>query len=57
MSIMGHINEEDHAMKRITLFLSALIFTSAAAAQQAYPSRPLRIVIPWPPGLLSAITC
>ena len=37
-------------MKRITLFLAALAFTGAAAAQQAYPTRPLRIVIPWPPG-------
>ena len=37
-------------MNRITLFLCALVFAGAAAAQQAYPTRPLRIVIPWPPG-------
>ena len=37
-------------MKRCTLLLAALVFAGAAAAQQAYPTRPLRIVIPWPPG-------
>lgn len=37
-------------MKRGLLFFVALIFTGAALAQQNYPSRPLRIVIPWPPG-------
>src|SRR4051812_12423393 len=37
-------------MTRITVFLAALAFAGAAAAQQAYPTRPLRIVIPWPPG-------
>ena len=38
-------------MKRFTLLLAALVFAGAAAAQQqAWPTRPLRIVIPWPPG-------
>src|SRR5688572_7113351 len=30
--------------------IAALIPAAAAAAEQAYPARPLRIVIPWPPG-------
>ena len=37
-------------MRRFALLLAALAFAGAAAAQQNYPSRPLRIVIPWPPG-------
>jgi tripartite-type tricarboxylate transporter receptor subunit TctC len=37
-------------MKRVVLLLAALACTTAAIAQQAYPNRPLRIVIPWPPG-------
>jgi tripartite-type tricarboxylate transporter receptor subunit TctC len=36
-------------MKRFALLMLALAFTAAAAAQN-YPTRPLRIVIPWPPG-------
>src|SRR5688500_333285 len=41
---------EEHDVKRFTLFLAAFLFASAALAQQSYPTRPLRIVIPWPPG-------
>ena len=37
-------------MKRVVLVLAALVCTTAAMAQQAYPNRPVRIVIPWPPG-------
>jgi tripartite-type tricarboxylate transporter receptor subunit TctC len=37
-------------MRRFALLGVALAFAGAAAAQQNYPSRPLRIVIPWPPG-------
>jgi tripartite-type tricarboxylate transporter receptor subunit TctC len=37
-------------MRRFTLLLAALVFAGPAAAQQAYPTRPLRIIIPWPPG-------
>jgi tripartite-type tricarboxylate transporter receptor subunit TctC len=37
-------------MKRIVLVLAALACTTAAIAQQGYPNRPVRIVIPWPPG-------
>src|SRR5687767_7149656 len=36
-------------MKRFALLTLALAFACAAAAQ-TYPTRPLRIVIPWPPG-------
>ncbi|HEY0336259.1 MAG TPA: tripartite tricarboxylate transporter substrate binding protein [Burkholderiales bacterium] len=36
-------------MKRFALLTLALAFASAAAAQN-YPTRPLRMVIPWPPG-------
>ncbi len=45
-------------MKQIALFVVALAFAGAAIAQQnpstasgqAYPNRPMRLVIPWPPG-------
>ncbi len=37
-------------MLRIISFFLALLFASAALAQQPYPSRPIRVVIPWPPG-------
>ena len=35
---------------RLFLLLLAVTFAGAAAAQQNYPTRPMRIVIPWPPG-------
>ena len=37
-------------MRRITLLMSMLALCGAALAQQPYPNRPLRMVIPWPPG-------
>jgi tripartite-type tricarboxylate transporter receptor subunit TctC len=37
-------------MQRIILLAAALVFSGAALAQQNYPSRPIRMVIPWPPG-------
>ena len=45
-------------MKRIALFVAVFAFAGAAIAQQnssiasgqAYPNRPVRMVIPWPPG-------
>jgi tripartite-type tricarboxylate transporter receptor subunit TctC len=41
----------EEIMKRVLIFVSALVLTGAALAQQAsYPNRPLRIIIPWPPG-------
>ena len=36
-------------MRRIGLLLVSLLLAGSALAQQ-YPNRPLRIVIPWPPG-------
>lgn len=37
-------------MKRIGLFLAALAVAGVAYGQQGYPTRPVRIIIPWPPG-------
>ena len=37
-------------MRRISAFLGLLLLCGTAMAQQAYPNRPLRMVIPWPPG-------
>lgn len=37
-------------MKSIVMMFAALAFAGAALAQQNYPTRPLRMVIPWPPG-------
>ena len=43
-------------MKRIALLVAVFAFAGAAIAQQspagvqAYPNRPLRMIIPWPPG-------
>ncbi len=37
-------------MRKIALIISALLLSGAALAQQPYPNRPLRMVIPWPPG-------
>ena len=36
-------------MVRFTLFLASLLFTGAVAAQ-AYPNKPVRVIVPWPPG-------
>lgn len=37
-------------MIRVLILLAAALFAGGALAQQSYPSRPLRLVIPWPPG-------
>ena len=38
-------------MKRLALFIACAAFAGAAFAQQQnYPTRPIRIIIPWPPG-------
>jgi tripartite-type tricarboxylate transporter receptor subunit TctC len=37
-------------MRRLAVLLAAFSFVGAVCAQQSYPTRPLRIVIPWPPG-------
>ncbi len=37
-------------MKKITLLIAALLLSATTLAQQPYPNRPLRMVIPWPPG-------
>src|SRR5204862_7925186 len=40
----------DKEMARATLLLIAFLTTLTAAAQEAYPSRPLRLILPFPPG-------
>ena len=37
-------------MKRVVSFAAIFFFASTAIAQQNYPVRPLRMIIPWPPG-------
>ena len=37
-------------MRRIVLFAAMLAVVGAACAQQDYPNRPLRMIVPWPPG-------
>jgi tripartite-type tricarboxylate transporter receptor subunit TctC len=37
-------------MQRIVLVVLALAFPGVVFSQQNYPNRPLRMVIPWPPG-------
>lgn len=38
-------------MKRLALLIACAAFAGAAFAQQQnYPTRPIRIIIPWPPG-------
>src|SRR3954470_10805852 len=41
-------NPEEH-LKRSLAFALLAVIAGAAAAQQ-YPSKPVRVVIPWPPG-------
>jgi len=36
-------------MRKLTLFLAALSLAGAALAQ-SYPSRPVKVIVPWPPG-------
>ena len=37
-------------MHRLWVFTFVLLLCNAAFAQQNYPNRPMRLVIPWPPG-------
>jgi tripartite-type tricarboxylate transporter receptor subunit TctC len=37
-------------LKRATAFAGLLLMTGSVFAQQDYPNRPMRMVIPWPPG-------
>ena len=37
-------------MKRFMLFLTMLASAGAAGAQQDFPTRPMRMIVPWPPG-------
>jgi tripartite-type tricarboxylate transporter receptor subunit TctC len=40
---------EENSLKRIGLLIASFLLAGSAFAQQ-YPTRPLRMVIPWPPG-------
>ena len=40
----------DAAMKRILLFLAALVISLPLAAQESWPSRPVRFIVPSSPG-------
>ena len=37
-------------MKRVVLLTAMLAVAGAVCAQQDYPNRPLRMIVPWPPG-------
>ena len=37
-------------MNRIVLFAAMLAAAAAAGAQTDFPNRPLRMIVPWPPG-------
>jgi tripartite-type tricarboxylate transporter receptor subunit TctC len=37
-------------MKRIVALVAALMCAGATLAQQGYPNRPMRMIVPWPPG-------
>lgn len=37
-------------MQPVLCLVAALLMSSAALAQQNYPNRPMRMVVPWPPG-------
>jgi tripartite-type tricarboxylate transporter receptor subunit TctC len=37
-------------MKRLILIIAAVSLTCQAALAQQYPTRPIRMIVPWPPG-------
>jgi tripartite-type tricarboxylate transporter receptor subunit TctC len=37
-------------MKRVLLFIATALLASSAFAQQDFPNRPMRMIVPWPPG-------
>jgi tripartite-type tricarboxylate transporter receptor subunit TctC len=37
-------------MKRVLMFITASLLAGSALAQQNFPNRPMRMVVPWPPG-------
>ena len=37
-------------LMRFSLFLSALVFAPCVLAQGSYPARPVRLIVPYPPG-------
>src|SRR5262245_48038982 len=43
-------NQEDGVIVRLIAFVVCSLFVAAAGAQDAYPSRPVRFLLPFPPG-------
>jgi tripartite-type tricarboxylate transporter receptor subunit TctC len=42
-------------MRNLAVFIASLLFSGAVLAQ-AYPNRPVRVVVPWPPGQATDIS-
>src|SRR5690349_19387334 len=46
----GQNHQETSMLLRRTFVAAALALAAAGAAAQAYPARPVRVIIPFPPG-------
>jgi len=53
-----HNDKEEEPMKRLAAFIIAVacIAPAAAVAQDAYPSRPVTMIVPFPPGGVADLT-